>query len=135
MVDWDVEPTATQEYVTVKADHPNVEFASDSSLAQPEPSSGRPKIHHAGSFTDAGPYDQGTLFDFDVPVEPVPGDANAGLVGEFHIYYGAAANQAKSLEALTAVGAPVYSLAKPSTSGNPASGAPATFVLGYKPVT
>ncbi|WP_326791466.1 hypothetical protein OHA79_02005 [Streptomyces sp. NBC_00841] len=69
VVDWDVEPTATQEYVTVKADHPNVEFASDNSLAQPDPSSGRPKIHHAGSFTDPGPYDQGTLFDFDVPVE------------------------------------------------------------------
>ncbi|MFB6782582.1 hypothetical protein ACFCX0_35695 [Streptomyces sp. NPDC056352] len=68
-------------------------------------------------------------------MEPVPGDPNAGLVGEFHLYYGAAANPAKSLEALTAVGAPVYSLAKLSASGNPASGASATFVLGYKPVT
>jgi hypothetical protein len=135
VVDWDVEPTATQEYVTVKADHPNVEFASDYGLGGPDPASGRPQLHHEGSFTDAGPYDQGALFDFNVPVEPVPGDPNAGLVGEFHLYYGAASNQAKALEALTAVGAPVYSLAKPSTPGNPESGEPATFVLGYKPVT
>ncbi|WUD72017.1 hypothetical protein OG937_10060 [Streptomyces sp. NBC_00510] len=135
VVDWDVEPTATQEYVTVKADHPNVEFASDYGLGDPDPASGRPKLHHEGSFTDAGPYDQGTLFDLNVPVEPVPGDPDAGLVGEFHLYYGAAPGQAKALEALTAVGAPVYSLAMPSAPGNPASGAPATFVLGYKPVT
>ncbi|MGW4041890.1 hypothetical protein [Streptomyces sp. NPDC004721] len=135
VVDWDVEPTATKEYVTLKADHPNVGFASDYGLAGPDPGSGRPKLHHEGSFTDAGPYDQGTVLDVSVPVEPVPGDPNAGLVGEFHLYYGAAAGEAKALEALQAVNAPVYSLAKPSTSGNPGSGLPATFILGYKPVT
>lgn len=133
VVDWDVEPTPLQEYVTLKADHPNVEFASDDGLAQPDPATGRPKLHNEGSFTDAGPYDQGTLIDINVPVEVVPGDPDAGLVGEFHLYYGAAPNQTRALEALTAVGAPVYSLAKPSTPGNPASGEPATFILGYEP--
>ncbi|WP_199547197.1 hypothetical protein [Streptomyces sp. N35] len=135
VVDWDVEPTPLKEYVTLKADHPKVEFASDYGLAGPDPGSGRPKLHHEGSFTDAGPYDQGTVLDVNVPVEPVPGNPDAGLVGEFHLYYGAAATEAKALEALNAVNAPVYSLAKPSTPGNPGSGAPATFVLGYRPVT
>ncbi|MFF3878411.1 DUF6055 domain-containing protein [Streptomyces sp. NPDC001978] len=134
IVDWDVEPTPLHEYVTVKADHPNVEFASDHGLGGPDPASGRPVLFNQGSFTDAGPYDQGTLFDFSVPLEDPPGP-DTGNVGEFHLYYGAAPNQADALAALADVGAPVYSLAKPSTAGNPASGEPTTFVLGYKPVT
>ena len=135
VVDWDVEPTPLQEYGTMKVDHPNVEFASDDGLAQPDPATGRPKLHNEGSFTDAGPFDQGALIDINVPVEVVPGDPDAGLVGEFHLYYGAAPNQTRALDALSAVGAPVYSLAKSSAPGNPATGEPATFILGYRPVT
>jgi hypothetical protein len=134
VVDWDVEPSPTNEYVTVNAGHANVEFGSDYGLGGPDPGSGRPVKNNQGSFTDAGPYDQGTLFDFFVPLEEPPGP-ETGNVGMFHLYYGAAPNQAKALEALTGVGAPVYSLAKPSTAGNPASGEPNTFILGYRPVT
>ncbi|WP_405931849.1 hypothetical protein [Streptomyces sp. NBC_00827] len=134
VVDWDVEPTPTEEYVTVKADHENVEFASDYGLAGPDPASGRPVLHNSGSFTDAGPYDQGTVFDLNVPLADIPGP-ETWVEGSFHLYYGAAPSQDKALEALAAVGAPVYSLAKPNTPGNPGSGSPSTFVLGYKPVS
>ncbi|MDG4858045.1 hypothetical protein P8605_07755 [Streptomyces sp. T-3] len=94
----------------VKAGHLKVEFASDYHLGGPDPGSGRPELHHEGSFTDAGPYDQGAILDVYVPVAPVPGTPGAGLVGEFRLYYGAAPSQDKALEALNAVGAPVYSL-------------------------
>jgi hypothetical protein len=135
IVDWDVEPTPLAEYVTVRADHPKVEFASDHGLSiSADPALGRPVLFNQGSFTDAGPYDQGTLFDFFVPLEDPPGP-ETGNVGTFHLYYGAAPNQAAALRALADVGAPVYSLAKPSTAGNPAGGEPNTFILGYKPVT
>lgn len=131
VVDWDVEPTPTQEFVTIKADHPNVEFASDYGLAAPDPATGRPVLQNQGSFTDAGPYDQGALFDLHVPLG-LAGDPSNGLVGRFRLHYGAVPNQARALEALTALAIPVYSLAKPGTPGNPESGQPATFVFGYK---
>ncbi|MER5476389.1 hypothetical protein ABT026_05330 [Streptomyces sp. NPDC002734] len=54
--------------------------------------------------------------------------------GSFHLYYGAAPDQATALEALTAVNAPVYALAKPD-GGGPGSGAANMFVLGYRPVS
>ncbi|MGW5179162.1 hypothetical protein ACWERY_33195 [Streptomyces sp. NPDC004082] len=131
VVDWDVEPTPLNEYVTLKADHDRVVFASDDGLAGPNPLTGRPWLHNSGSFTDAGPYDQGTLLDIDVPVDAVAGQP--GTSGSFDLYYGAAGDQQTALAALGAVNAPVYSLAKPSTAGNPAGGSPVTFVLGYKP--
>ncbi|MGC9539748.1 hypothetical protein [Streptomyces sp. UG1] len=79
VVDWDVEPTPTREFVTVKADHPRVEFASDYGFAGPDPGSARPVLHNEGSFTAAGPYDQGTLFDVHVPLEDRPVRRRAAL--------------------------------------------------------
>ncbi|MBC9714824.1 hypothetical protein H9Y04_19925 [Streptomyces sp. TRM66268-LWL] len=135
VVDWDVEPTPVNEYVTVKADHELVEYSSDHGRGDPDPASGRTKYLKEGSFTDEGPYDGGALLDVNVPMEPVTGTPGVGVQGQFDLFYGAADNAEKAKEALSAVGAPVYSLAKPSTPGNPGSGEPVTFILGYKPGT
>jgi len=130
IVDWDVEPTPLEEYVTVNANHPNVEFASDHGLADPDPHTGRPFLFNQGSFTDAGPYDQGTLLDVHVPLTE-PTGSETRQAGVFRLYYGAAESQASALAALARLGVPVYALAKPSWPGNPGSGKPVTFILGY----
>ncbi|MEV0490531.1 hypothetical protein [Streptomyces atratus] len=133
VVDWGVEPTPFNEFITVKADHEQVEFSSDDGRGDPDPASGRTKNHKEGSFTDEGPYDGGTMLDVNVPMKPATGLPGVGLKGEFDLFYGAADSADKAREALSAVGASVYALAKPNEPGNPGSGQPVTFMLGYKP--
>ena len=48
------------------------------------------------------------------------------------VYYGAGTDSADAAAALTAVGALTFAMAKPSGTV-PLTGAPNTFVLGYKP--
>lgn len=128
VMNWHAEPTGGQEYVTVQAPDSRVEYSSDDGFASLDPASGRTKIREDGSFTDAGPYDQGALFDFAVPMEQVSAERS---IGRIRLYYGAADDQPAAIAAFGGLGIDTYSIAKPVTAGDP--GTPNTFMFGFRP--
>lgn len=81
----------------------------------------------SGSFVDYGPADQGALFDLRLP-------NMSTFASTATLYYGAGADAADAGAALAAVGARTFAVAKPSTS-LPPTGAPNSFVFGYKPAS
>lgn len=130
VMDWDVEPTAFNEYVTFVGNSQNEPwlktitnngFDHPDPLRPPQAISGAPA--HTGEGTDIGPHDHGALFDFDF------GELGPGERIEFKIFYGAAADEAGALDALTKVQTPVYSIGEPAT--DPATGTPNTFFFGF----
>ncbi|GAA2214480.1 hypothetical protein GCM10009850_099450 [Nonomuraea monospora] len=128
VLNWNADPTPRQEYVTVRAGDPQVEYSSDDGLASADPQAGRTKIREDGEFTDAGPYDQGALFDLAIPMSHDPVE---GLVGRVTRYYGAAPDQPAAYGAFGQLGIRTWSIAKPVTSGDP--GTPNTYMFGFKP--
>ena len=126
VVDWDVEPTAFSEFVTLaKGDSPALVFTSNDGLASANPLAGPSDRGRIGSFVDAGPADQGALFDLNF------GTLAAGGRRNFRIFYGAAGSEAEALDALGTVGAEAYSLGQSSKPGAAASGQPNTFILAF----
>jgi hypothetical protein len=125
VMDWDVEPTAFNEYVTIqgKATTPTLAFVSDNGFAAADPLSGRGQILFTGDAIDSGPTDHGTLFDFAF------GTLAVGETKTFKLYYGAAGNEADALGALRAIGAEVYSLGEPGSDR--LGGTPNTFMIGF----
>lgn len=128
VMDWDIEPTAFDEFVTIQGTSgaSAVLFASDNGFASANPLSGPSSILFTGDAVNSGPADHGALFDFGF------GPLAIGETFNFSIFYGAAPNQRLALEALAAVGAEVYSLGKPSS--DPVNGAPNTFMFAFKGV-
>lgn len=126
-MDWDVEPTAFDEFVTLVAgDSDELVFTSnggfdDDHVLEPPDDDG-----FNGSFEDAGPDDHGALFDFDF------GTLGAGATKTFTTFYGAAGNEVDALAALADVGAEAYTLGQPSSEGGPDLGVPNTFFFGFK---
>jgi hypothetical protein len=128
VMDWDIEPTAFDDWVTVITgastallDNDNDGFAT----ADPLGPDGDIDPMFTGTFIDEGPYDHGSRFDFGfAPLAP------AGEV-TFTIYYGAAGNETDALNALNAVNAEVYSIGEPNTPDGPSLGTPNTFVFGF----
>ena len=126
VMDWDVEPTPTSEFVTIETGtSSNLLFASDDGFATANPlgaQTGTP-----GDAVDRGPGDLGALFDFGF------GSVLPGESVTFKTYYGAAATESEALAALAAVTAEVYSLGQPNTEDGqpPTVGAPNTFVFGF----
>ncbi len=133
VMDWDIEPTAFSEYVTVSTGNGNSSliYNNNDGFTQPNPlgpqTSGVPDVLPilTGSFTDQGPRDHGALFDFDF------GNLPAHAFERFTIYYGAAATETGALGALSAVGAGVYSIAEPGTTAGRDDGTPNTFMFGF----
>jgi uncharacterized repeat protein (TIGR01451 family) len=129
VMDWDIQPTAFNEWVTIQnpGNSPQLLFDSDDGFASSDPLGGasyRSSTAVCGAdytgpcvFTDLGlqgtypdvtlPGDHGALFDFQFGAL-APGDSR-----KFTIYYGAAPNEADMLAALGSVGAEVYSLGEP----------------------
>jgi hypothetical protein len=128
VMDWDVEPTAFSEFVTIQGTvgAANVLFASNNGFASANPLAGPSDIGFTGDFVDAGPLDHGALFDFGF------GMLTAGASKSFDIFYGAAPNEFSALGALAAVSAEVYSLGQPD--GGQASGEPNTFMFAFRGV-
>jgi hypothetical protein len=123
-MDWDVEPTAFDEFVTVNTGTANnIIFTSDDGFAYSNPLSGPSDIGHTGSFTDAGPDDHGALFDFNF------GTLSPGETKEFKLFYGAAADESEAKAALATIGAEAYSLGKPNTPDGKTLGKPNTFIF------
>lgn len=143
VMDWDIEPTYFDEFVTIQgsAAATAVKFASDDGFATANPFEGEPLINFSGDAIDNGPSDHGALFDFEFdPLDP-------GASMSFHIFYGAAGNEVDALAALAAVGAEVYSFGQPNYSGGgveeapesshtqgPDTGEPNTFIFAFSGV-
>lgn len=127
-MDWDVPPTTFSEMVTIVTNGASdVIFSSDNGFADGNPLNPAGSIAFVGEAVDNGPRDHGAVFDFDF------GDLEPGATKQFVIYYGAAANEGESLDALAQVGAEVYSLGKPNPAraGVERDGTPNTFIFGF----
>lgn len=129
-MDWDIEPTPYAEYVTVRrGTSPNLYASSADGFTSSDPLSpltvggvSDPRINM--DFTDAGPDDIGTTFDFQFPA------LKPGASISFKTYYGAAADETSMLAALSAVGAEAYSIGQSSAS-SPTVGSPNTFAFAF----
>lgn len=136
VMDWDIEPTAFREYVSIWAEGcsaspptlpVNVVYTSNNGFASADPLSGPTSIGSEGCFLDAGPADHGALFDFTF------GMLEPGANVTFMTYYGANSTAAGAFNDIRAVGAEIYSLGKP-ISTDPSIGGPNTFAFGFRGV-
>jgi len=124
LVDWDMEPTAFDEYVTVEGygNSPALVGTTNDGFDSADPLSASDNLGATGNFVQYGPLDQGAQFNFDF------GSLAAGSSITFTEFYGAADNQSDSYNDLAAVGAEAYSLGEPSSSTD---GTPNTAILGF----
>jgi hypothetical protein len=127
VMDWDVEPTAFSEFVTIAGDESSefLKFSSDNGFASANPLAGPSHIDAEGFFTDNGPDDHGALFDFGF------GSLPALESRTFSIFYGAAATEEEAVAAVSAAQAEVWSFGQPSTPDGPTLGTPNTFIFGF----
>lgn len=127
VMDWDVEPTAFSEFVTIQgtAAATEVAFASNNGFASANPLAGPSSLGAIGDFVDVGPNDHGALFDFDFAT------LAPGATKTFTTFYGAAATEAGALAALAAVNAEVYSFGQANVPNGPSQGVPNTFIFAF----
>jgi hypothetical protein len=134
-MDWDVEPTAFKEYVTIGnfgTVPGSLVYDSNDGFASVNPLDPRTDRGATGFFVDyagdhqLGTDDQGAMFDWDF------GTLLPGQTKTFYLYYGAAPSEATAMAALQAAGVQVYSLGQPSNPGGPNYGQPVTFMFGFK---
>jgi hypothetical protein len=127
VMDWDVEPTAFSEFVTIDGDSSSefLKFSSDNGFASANPLAGPSTIEAEGFFTDSGPADHGALFDFGFGQLP-PLESRT-----FSIFYGAAGTETDAIAAVSAAQAEIWSLGQPNTSDGPTLGTPNTFIFGF----
>ncbi|ARA94337.1 hypothetical protein AWN76_015030 [Rhodothermaceae bacterium RA] len=130
-MDWDIEPTAFSERVTIVGAAASTEViqATNDGFESPNPLLFSTPIGagdaSAADIIDYGPLDHGANFTFGFGVL-APGESKT-----FKTYYGAAGNEADALAALAAVSAEVYSLGQTRTASTPIDGAPNTFIFGF----
>jgi uncharacterized repeat protein (TIGR01451 family) len=160
-MDWDIEPTAFSEWVTIQGTSPQLLFDSDDGFASTNPLADRTYLESeavcgagytgACQFTDLGsagtyptatsPSDHGGLFDFGF------GALAVGASKTFNVYYGAASSESAAVAALTTGGAQVYTLGESNCGGDTIetcgdagtsgvlAGKPATFMFGFVTTT
>lgn len=130
VMDWDVEPTPFNEFVTIggTAAATAVLFASNNGFASGNPLSGASDIGAVGDFIDYGPADHGALFDFGFGSLAVAG------IFSFDIFYGASLTEAGAFNALNAVGAEVYSLGQANDDVFGGGRDRSTFIFGFSGV-
>ncbi len=134
-IDYDVPPNAFSEYITIQgAGSPMVIQANDDGFNSVDPLAPNFNFGGVGNFIDWGAGDYGAHFDFKLTGTLNPGQAR-GLI----TYYGAAPKETAALNALSLVGANIYSLGQSNWSGGPfGSGGGPTGSYGYttgEPVT
>jgi hypothetical protein len=134
VMDWDIEPTEFDEYVTINAfaagnliRTSTDGFACSNPFEEPnlDPPDFVPGPVTDLGFGTGGPYDNGALFDFNFGVL-VPGASRT-----FTTFYGAAGTEADAIGALIAVGAEIFSFGQPSTPNGPTLGTPNTFIFAF----
>lgn len=124
VMDWDIEPTAFNEFVTIdKGTAAAITYTNDNGFGASNPLTAVPPINAEGNMVDSGPDDVGALFDFRF------GGLGIGASLSFVTFYGAAATEAEAVAALRAVGAEAYSFGQPGS--DPAGGTPNTFVFAF----
>ena len=134
LMDWDVEPTAFNEFVTIQGTNAeNLLFSNNDGFDLPLPLNDRNMTGIAGQtgvvnqdFTDKGPADHGALFDFGF------GALGTGESLTFSVYYGAAASETEANLARSLALTELYSFGQPS--GGETTGEPTTFIFGFKGV-
>jgi O-glycosyl hydrolase len=129
LVDWDMEPTEFDEYVTNQGygGSPELTLDTDDGFGSADPLSTPESLGAEGNFYRYGPFDQGTSFDFNF------GTLAPRASTSFTEYYGAAANQAEAYAELESIGAEAYSLGAPNIvpSEGGALGEPNVAVLAF----
>lgn len=136
VMDWDMEPTAFYERVTIDGSNPApsaLTYSSDNGFDTANPLGYKSQILNVGPptgsyFYHSGPADHGAHFDFDL------GTANPGESKTFTIIYGAAPNESAALNAVAMEGAEVWSLGLPGNPTTPDDGVPNTAFFGFKSV-
>jgi type IV pilus assembly protein PilY1 len=113
VMDWDIEPTQFNEFVTIQGNGAANLLHSDDNGFQSGAVFDPRFAGCAGVFNtdvvDSGSCDHGALFDFGF------GPLAAGQSLSFNIYYGAALTEGAMMSALGTVGAEVYSLGQAAT--------------------
>lgn len=124
-MDWDIPPTTFSELVTLqRGNSTRLIFSSDNGFFNANPLDSDSGILFTNqNVIRSGPDDHGAHFRFDFGV------LAPGATLEFTIGYGAAANAAAAITALSKFGAESYSLGEPS---NTSDGSPNTFIFGFK---
>lgn len=131
--DWDVEPTAFNEYVTHVGTRTTtaLRYSNNNGFENSNPFAGRSPLSGVlpnTDFTDAGAFDHGSNFDFGF------GELKAGAAYDFDIFYGAAANESLALAALGSVGVELYSLGQSRAADGSANNGGVTFMFAFKGV-
>jgi hypothetical protein len=148
VMDWDVEPTATDEFVTIERGTPppaDLIYSDDDGFSDNDPftddQSGFPDVNDPTSvnanYVDKGPKDHGARFTFSF------GTLAAGESKQFFLYYGAAGTEADADSAVSAAALEMYSYGQPNVldgddadtlPDGPAQGKPNTFIWGFRAV-
>lgn len=133
--DFDTDPTAFDEFMTIKGAvvAANVLAAHTDGFQTAQPGAVYSPVidpaflvdAKAADITDVGSSDIGAMFDFGF------GELDPGEMVTFKTYYGAAATEFAALTALAAVGAEVYALGQPNTPDGPTLGTPNTFIFAF----
>ncbi len=132
-MDWDIEPTAFDEFVKLDGwPAANLWRTSNDGFASSNPLSSIGGVACAGvvangNFESTDSCDHGALFDFKF------GELLAGESVTFSTYYGAATTESALLTAMAAVGVEVYSVASCADGFDPGE-CPAIHGFGFKGV-
>lgn len=136
-MDWDVQPTATNEVVTVVGGSAPIDWMSDNPFEEPNPLVARSSLvapNSGDNWVDSGPADHGGVFSFDL------GELEAGGEVSFQTYYGAAPDRATATSAIVELGFEAYSIGVANTATgianvpqqpNSETGVPVTFFFGF----
>jgi hypothetical protein len=150
-MDWDIEPTPANEFVTINrgASPPSaLIYSDDNGFGDTYPFSARAEGTPNGpigpadevvnaNYVDRGPDDHGARFTFSF------GTLAAGESKQFFLYYGATGTEADADSAVSAAALEMYSYGQPNVPDGgdadtlpdgPAQGKPNTFVWGFRAV-
>ena len=129
-MDWDIEPTAFNEFSTIQggAGAMNVLKTTDNGFCSSNALTACNQLLAGGTgdFIDLGPSDHGANFDFSFSA------LKAGASQKLTVFYGASSTEAAGLAALGAVSAEVYSFGQ--SAGDRTGGRATTFIFGFKGV-
>jgi len=146
IMDWDIEPTPADEFVTINRGSPppaNLIYSDDNGFADNYPFSSRDEFSALdpstvnANYTDKGPSDHGARFTFAF------GDLAAGERRQFFLYYGATGTESAANTAVSAAALEMYSYGQPDVPDGAdadnlpdgqAQGKPNTFIWGFRAV-
>jgi hypothetical protein len=133
-MDWDIEPTPFDEFVTInRGTTPPADliYSDDNGFADAFPYSSEGPLDSTtvnANYVDKGPADHGARFIFQFA------DLAPGAEKKFVLAYGAAGTETEANAAVSADGLEMFSYGQPNTTDGPTLGTPNTFIWGFKAV-